>query len=104
MASAFAMVQQEDAQLFTALARTAEQRLDEFNAQNLANMAWAFRTADLSDELLFVTLARAQEWLLGKFSAQNLANTSWVFSKFGGADTMSSLLLTIVLKSAQTVS
>ena len=31
--------------LFTALARPAEQRMADFNAQDLANTAWAFTTA-----------------------------------------------------------
>jgi len=31
----------------------------EFNAQTLANMAWAFAKADQSDELLLSALARA---------------------------------------------
>ena len=32
-----------------------------FNAQELANTAWAFATVDLSDELLFTVLAKAAE-------------------------------------------
>ena len=32
--------------LFAALARTAQRRVGEFNAQELANTAWAFATAD----------------------------------------------------------
>ena len=45
--------------LFAALARVAEPRLGEFNAQELANTAWAFATAGQLDEALFVALARA---------------------------------------------
>ena len=37
-----AKVGQQDEQLFTAFAKVAERRLDQFNAQNLANKAWAF--------------------------------------------------------------
>ena len=36
---------QSDAQLFSALAREGNQRIDDFNVQNLANTAWAFATA-----------------------------------------------------------
>ena len=36
-----ATVGQHDEQLFAALARISEQRLDKFTAQTLANMAWA---------------------------------------------------------------
>ena len=34
-----------DASLFTALAREAERRVGNFNAQDLAKTAWAFATA-----------------------------------------------------------
>ena len=36
---------QQDEQLFKALAKIAERRLDQFNAQALADTAWAFATA-----------------------------------------------------------
>ena len=42
---------QLDERLFKAMAKMAERRLDQFNAQNLANMAWAF--AGQQDEQLF---------------------------------------------------
>ena len=41
---AFATLGQADAQLFTALAREAEQHLGDFNPQELANTAFAFVT------------------------------------------------------------
>ena len=66
MASAFAKVNQSDAQLFTALARTAELCLDEFHAQELASTAWAFATVGQRDVLLFTALARTSEWRLGE--------------------------------------
>ena len=47
------MVGQPDAQMLTALGRTTEQRLGEFNAQNLANMAWAFAKLGQQDVQLF---------------------------------------------------
>ena len=40
-----ATVGQQDEQLFKAVAKMAERRLDQFIAQELANMAWAFATA-----------------------------------------------------------
>ena len=46
----FATVGQQDEQLFKALARVAERRLDEFNAQELANTAWAFATVGQQNE------------------------------------------------------
>ena len=36
--------------LFTSLTRAAELRMSEFNAQELANTAWAFATVKRSDE------------------------------------------------------
>ena len=48
-----------DALLFAALARAAERCMHEFNAQGLANTAWAFATLGQLDALMFVALARA---------------------------------------------
>ena len=56
-----ATVGQQDEHLFKALARMAERRLDEFNAQDLANTAWAFATVGQQDEQLFKALARLAE-------------------------------------------
>ena len=50
----------------------AHQRLDKFNAQNLANMAWAFATVvtmGQQDVQLFKALARMTVWHLDKLSA-----------------------------------
>ena len=69
--------------LFAALAREAEQCLGQFNAQGLANTAWAFATAGQSDALLFEALAREVTRRLGEFNAQDLANTAWAFATVG---------------------
>ena len=50
-----------DEKLFTALAGEAEGRVSEFNAQELANTAWAFAAAYPLEEKLFMTLAREAE-------------------------------------------
>ena len=55
-------------QLFTALARTAEQRMGEFNVQNLANTAWAFATVGHQKEQLFKALARKAERCMRNFN------------------------------------
>ena len=68
---------QQDERLFKALAKMAERRLDQFNAQELANTAWAFATVGQKDELLFNALARMAERRLDQFNAQDLANTAW---------------------------
>ena len=60
---------QQDEQLFKALAKMAERRLDQFNAQELANTAWALATAGQQDEQLFKALARAAEQHMDKFNA-----------------------------------
>ena len=59
---------QADAQLFTALAKEAEQRLGDFNPQVLANTAWAFATLGQADAQLFTALAREAEQHLGDFN------------------------------------
>ena len=72
-----ARICQDDLQVmvFTALATAAERHVDDFNAQELANTAWAFATASHVDAELFTALARAVQQRLGDFSTQNLANT-----------------------------
>ena len=50
-----------------ALARTAEQRVVNFNAQALSNTAWAFAAESERDASLFAALARAAKWLMGVF-------------------------------------
>ena len=69
--------------MFAVLARAVERRLGEFNAQSLANTAWAFATTDRLDALLFVALARAAERCAGEFNAQSLANTPSMAKKNG---------------------
>ena len=54
--------------------------MGKFNAQDLANTAWAFAMVDLLDELLFAALARVMEWRAGKFKPQVLANIAWAFA------------------------
>ena len=61
----------------------AEQRLDQFNAQGLANTAWAFATVGQKDEQLFKALAKMAEQRLDEFNAQGLANTAWAFATVG---------------------
>ena len=73
-----AMAVQPDAQLFMALARMAEQRVGEFNEQDLANTAWALAVATVGQPRaqLFMALARMAERRVGEFKAQALANTA----------------------------
>ena len=54
----------------------AEWRLDHFDAQEFANMAWAFAKVGQQDEQLFKALAKMAERRLDEFNAQELANTA----------------------------
>ena len=58
------------------MARAAERRVREFNAQALANTAWAFATVKHPVEKLLTALARAAEERVREFNAQDLANTA----------------------------
>jgi hypothetical protein len=55
--------------LFAALAVHAEQRMGMFNAQALANSAWAFATAGVCVPGLFAALAVHVEGRMGTFKA-----------------------------------
>ena len=70
-------------ELFTAIAKEAKHSLDQLNAQELANTAWAFATVGQKDELLFNALARMAERRLDQFNVQGLANTAWAFATVG---------------------
>ena len=48
--------------LSAVLVRAVQQRMGEFNAQDLANTARAFATTSQSSVTLFESLARATEW------------------------------------------
>ena len=69
--------------MFAALAKEAKQRLGEFNAQGLANTAWAFATEGQADAALFEALAMGAKQRLGEFNPQDLANTAWAFATVG---------------------
>jgi len=57
--------------------------MGEFNAQGLANTAWAFATVGQQDAQLFIAMAMATERCLDEFNAQNLANTAWASTTAG---------------------
>ena len=62
------------------LGRMAEWRLDKFNAQDLANTAWALAMIGQHDAQIFIAVARTAERHLGEFHAAELANTAWAFA------------------------
>ena len=57
------------------LTNTAQRRLGDFNAQNLANTVWAFARAIAPASPLLVVVGRTTERHLGKYNAQDFANT-----------------------------
>ena len=67
------------------MAKVAVPGLDQFNAQNLANTAWAFATVNRPDDKLFTALARAAERRVNGFKPQELANTAWAFAMAGAS-------------------
>jgi hypothetical protein len=68
--------------LFRALARASLNKLVFFDAQALANLAWAFATAG-NDAELFAAIAIAAEKKIEKFGPQNLSNIVWAFATAG---------------------
>ena len=52
--------------MFAALVRKAERHTCKFNAQGLANTAWAFAMVDVSDALVFAAFAREVQRSVGK--------------------------------------
>ena len=70
------------------LAGVAKQCTGNFNAQDLANTAWAFAAMNRPDEKPFTALARAAELRVSEFNAQDLANTAWAFAAAGQSDVM----------------
>ena len=70
----------------------------DFDAQELANTAWAFATASQSDALVFAVLAKAAKLCVGDFDAQELANTAWAFATASQSD---SPLFAVLAKAAE---
>ena len=60
--------------LFKALAAAAQQHMNDFNSQELANTAFAFATGTHYDKQLFTGLAAAAQQCMKDFNSQDLAN------------------------------
>eukprot|EP00746_Dinoflagellata_sp_MGD_P109548 gnl/MRDRNA2_/MRDRNA2_46926_c0_seq1.p1 gnl/MRDRNA2_/MRDRNA2_46926_c0~~gnl/MRDRNA2_/MRDRNA2_46926_c0_seq1.p1 ORF type:complete len:587 (-),score=107.87 gnl/MRDRNA2_/MRDRNA2_46926_c0_seq1:178-1938(-) len=72
--------------VFATFAKAAEPVAEEFNAQELANTAWAFATVghpDMGTLKLFKALANTAVGHINDFNAQELANVAWAFAKLG---------------------
>ena len=61
--------------LFETLAEAAKLKVTDFNAQDIANTAWAFAKAGQAEASLFAALAEAAKLKVSDFNAQGLANT-----------------------------
>ncbi|KAJ1625792.1 hypothetical protein T492DRAFT_577145, partial [Pavlovales sp. CCMP2436] len=80
---AFATLGVRVPELFDAIARESEQRIDTFNPQGLANIAWSFATLGLQAPQLFDAIARVSEERASTFNSQELTNTAWAFATHG---------------------
>ena len=58
------------------LTQAVNRKVEDFNAQNIANTAWAFATAEQWDEELFITLTQAATGTVEDFNAQGISNTA----------------------------
>ena len=57
--------------------------MGDFNAQDLANVTWAFATAGRSDVQLFEMSARMVAQRVNEFKLQEFTNTAWAFATAG---------------------
>ena len=76
-------MEQSDENLFVVLGKAVERRLGKFNAQHLANTAWAFATVGQEDARLFMAWAKVAERRMPEFDVQGLANTAWAIATLG---------------------
>ena len=67
-------------------ARDVALRVSEFNAQDIANTAWAFASLGQLDEKLFAAPAREAALRVSDFKAQGMANAVWAFATLGQLD------------------
>ncbi|MEM7519348.1 MAG: hypothetical protein AAF368_20795 [Planctomycetota bacterium] len=65
------------------IACEAGRRINEFNAQGMANTVWAFATAGIAAQLLFEAIAEEVRRRIVEFNAQNMASTVWAFATAG---------------------
>ena len=70
-------------------AAASSPRLEEFNAQDISNLAWAFATAGCSDPAILEVVSELPGYAVPKlqtFTSQGLANTVWALATLGAAD------------------
>jgi hypothetical protein len=64
----------------THIARSAQERIDDFKPQELSNIVWAHATMNCQAPLLFDAIANAAQERIADFNPQALANTVWAFA------------------------
>ena len=94
-------MEQWDAQLFLTLARAAERRMGQFDAQGLANTVCAFAKVDRFDEQLFMSVSGVAEQRAGDFNVQKLVNIAWAFAKVAAADSRDAQLFLTLARTAK---
>ncbi|CAE7728803.1 auaG, partial [Symbiodinium necroappetens] len=72
-----------DVPLFSALARSASQRVGDFTTQETAILAWVFASANQLDSGLFASLASSVLSCLDDFDEEELDNMEWAFARAG---------------------
>ena len=72
-----------DVPLFSALARSASQRVGDFTTQETAILAWVFASANQLDSGLFASLASSVLSSLDDFDEEELDNMEWAFARAG---------------------
>jgi hypothetical protein len=74
------MLKHEAPSLLNGIARSALERINEFNPQNLSHTAWAYATLKHEAPVLLDGIARSAVERINEFNPQELANTAWAFA------------------------
>jgi len=87
--SSSSTINNQDQALFDAMAQAACNQMGGFNAQDIADTAWAFATLGHGAEqapALFGELAAEACEQMGSFQEQRVADIAWAFTKAGHVD------------------
>eukprot|EP00747_Dinoflagellata_sp_TGD_P058074 gnl/TRDRNA2_/TRDRNA2_150949_c0_seq3.p1 gnl/TRDRNA2_/TRDRNA2_150949_c0~~gnl/TRDRNA2_/TRDRNA2_150949_c0_seq3.p1 ORF type:complete len:191 (-),score=27.63 gnl/TRDRNA2_/TRDRNA2_150949_c0_seq3:116-688(-) len=76
------MAGQSEMPVFISLARVMQQRVREFNTQDLSNTAWAFSTTGRWEVSLFAALAEAVTQRVREFHKKIFLVTYWALSRY----------------------
>ncbi len=73
--------------LCRALSESIVTRIENFNAREVANTAWAFATLKVSNTKLFDALSHRAQQIITEFIPQNVSNTAWAFATLNISNT-----------------